>query len=96
MILSMLHWVIGEKPFDKTMRTFITQYSGKSVSVDDLRKVAEQASGQQLNWFFTQWLNSTGAPEFKNKYTVYRTARKAFAWSARSRRTWTCSACRWS
>src|SRR5215469_12486180 len=37
------------------------------------RKVAEQASGQQLGWFFTQWLNSTGAPEFKNKYTVYRT-----------------------
>ena len=40
---------------------------------NDLRKVAEQASGQQLTWFFTQWLDSTGAPEFKNKYTVYRT-----------------------
>ena len=72
-ILNMLRWVIGEEPFDKTMRTFLTQYSGKSASVADFRKVAEQASGQQLNWFFTQWLNSTGAPEFKNKYTVYRT-----------------------
>ena len=41
--------------------------------MNDFRKVAEQASGQQLGWFFTQWLNSTGAPEFKNKYTVYRT-----------------------
>ena len=36
-------------------------------------KSAEQASGEQLSWFFTQWLNSTGALEFKNKYTVYRT-----------------------
>jgi Peptidase family M1 domain/TPR repeat len=72
-ILNMLRWVIGDEAFDKTMRTFLTQYSGKSVTVDDFRKVAEQASGQQLNWFFTQWLNSTGAPEFKNKYTVYRT-----------------------
>jgi hypothetical protein len=72
-ILNMLRWVIGDQPFDTTMRNFLTQYSGKSASVEDFRKVAEQASGQQLTWFFTQWLNSTGAPEFKNKYTVYRT-----------------------
>ena len=73
MILQMLRWVIGDNPFDKTMRTFVTEYAGKAASVDDFRKVAEQSSGQQLTWFFTQWLNSTGAPEFKNKYTVYRT-----------------------
>jgi Peptidase family M1 domain/TPR repeat len=73
MILQMLRWVIGDEAFDKTMRTFVSQYSGKSATVDDFRKVAEQVSGQQLTWFFTQWLNSTGAPEFKNKYTVYRT-----------------------
>jgi hypothetical protein len=73
MILEMLHWVIGDEAFDKTMRTFVSQYSGKSVTINDFRKVAEQVSGQQLTWFFTQWLDSTGAPEFKNKYTVYRT-----------------------
>jgi Peptidase family M1 domain len=73
MILQMLRWVIGDNPFDKTMRAFVTQYAGKSASVADFRKIAEQSSGQQLTWFFTQWLDSTGAPEFKNKYTVYRT-----------------------
>jgi Peptidase family M1 domain len=73
MILQMLRWVIGEQPFDNTMREFASQYAGKSASVDDFRKLAEKASGQQLTWFFTQWLDSTGAPEFKNKYTVYRT-----------------------
>jgi aminopeptidase N len=73
MILQMLHWVIGDEAFDKTMRTFVSQYAGKSATVDDFRKIAEQTSGQKLNWFFTQWLDSTGAPEFKNKYTVYRT-----------------------
>ncbi len=73
MILAMLRWVIGEEAFDKTMYTFMAQYAGKPATVDDFRKVAEQTSGQQLTWFFTQWLDSTGAPEFKNKYTVYRT-----------------------
>jgi aminopeptidase N len=75
MILAMLRWAIGGQAFDKTMRTFVSQYAGKTVTVDDFRKIAEQVLGQQLTWFFTQWLNSTGAPEFKNKYTVYRTAK---------------------
>jgi tetratricopeptide (TPR) repeat protein len=72
-ILNMLRWVIGDQAFDKTMRDFLSQYAGKPATVDDLRKVAEAASGQQLSWFFVQWLDSTGAPEFKTKYTVYRT-----------------------
>jgi hypothetical protein len=72
-VLNMLRWVIGDQAFDKTMREFLAKYAGKSATVDDLRVVAEQASGQQLSWFFTQWLDSTGAPEFKTKYTIYRT-----------------------
>ena len=73
MILAMLRWVIGDQAFDNAMRAFTSQYAGKSATIEDFRQVAEKASGQQLSWFFTQWLNSTGAPEFKNKYTVYRT-----------------------
>ena len=72
-ILNMLRWVVGDQPFDKIMRDFLSQYSGKSATVQDFRKIAEQDSGQQLAWFFTQWLDSTGAPEFKDKYTIYRT-----------------------
>ncbi len=36
------------------------------------KAIAEQIYGDKLTWFFTQWLDSTGAPEFKTKYTVYR------------------------
>src|SRR5207245_2969427 len=32
----------------------------------------EQNYGDKLTWFFSQWLDSTGAPEFKTKYTIYR------------------------
>jgi hypothetical protein len=73
MIFHMLRWVIGDANFDKAMRSLVTEYAGKPIAADDLRKVTEQASGQQLTWFYTQWLDSTGAPEFKDKYTVFRT-----------------------
>jgi hypothetical protein len=74
MVLHMLRYVEGEQAFSKTMRDFVTQYAGKSAGVDDFEKLAEQASGDQLTWFFTQWLDSTGAPAFQNKYTIYRVA----------------------
>ena len=72
MILHMLRWVLGDEKFDQTMRSFAAKYAGKSASLDDFRALAEQNYGDQLTWFFSQWLDSTGAPEFKTKYTIYR------------------------
>ena len=72
MILHMLRWVMGDQKFNQAMRTFATQYTGKSATLADFQNVAEQVYGDKLTWFFTQWLDSTGAPEFKTKYTVYR------------------------
>jgi aminopeptidase N len=72
MILHMLRYVLGEQKYDLTMRTFASKYAGQSASLDDFRAIAEQNYGDKLTWFFSQWLDSTGAPEFKSKYTVYR------------------------
>ena len=71
-ILNMLRWVMGDDKFDNTMRGFAIQFAGKSATTADFQNIAQQHYGDQLTWFFTQWLNSTGAPDFKNKYTVYR------------------------
>ena len=72
MILHMLRWVLGEDKYNKTMREFASTYAGKSASMDDFKTIAEKNYGDQLTWFFSQWLDSTGAPEFKVKYTTYR------------------------
>jgi hypothetical protein len=70
--LHMLRWIAGDDNFKKILRTFVDQFAGKSVSTDDFRKVAENITGQPLQGFFIQWLESTGAPEFKKEYTVFR------------------------
>jgi tetratricopeptide (TPR) repeat protein len=72
MILHMLRWVLGEDKYNKTLREFASEYAGKSATTDDFRAIAEKYYGDQLTWFFSQWLDSTGAPEFKVKYTTYR------------------------
>ena len=72
MVFHMLRWEIGEDNFSKTLRALVTQYSSKPIRTRDVEKVAEQESQQQLTAFFAQWLDGTGAPQFVNKYTVYR------------------------
>ncbi len=72
MILHMLRWVVGEKKFLEIMRDFAAKYAGKSASTDDFRELTEKVYGQKLTWFYSQWMDSTSAPEFKAKYTVYR------------------------
>ncbi len=72
MILHMLRSVLGEDKYLKTMREFAATYAGKSATMDEFKAIAEKYYGDQLTWFFSQWLDSTGAPEFKLKYTVYR------------------------
>lgn len=71
-ILHMLRYVMGDEKFDNTMRGFALKHSTQSASGEDFRKEAEEHQGSSLVWFFSQWLDSTGAPEFKTKYTVYR------------------------
>ena len=71
-ILHMLRYVMGDEKFDNTMRGFALKFAGRSANGDDFRKEAEAHQGSSLVWFFSQWLDSTGAPEFKTKYTVYR------------------------
>ena len=72
MILHMLRWVVGEKDYLKIMREFAAKYTGKSATTDDFRELSEQVYTQKLTWFYSQWMDSTSAPEFKAKYTVYR------------------------
>lgn len=72
MIFHMLRWEIGDAAFDHTMKALAQQYAGKSISTNQFRALTEQNSGEKLGAFFTQWLDGTGAPEFKNKYTTYR------------------------
>ncbi|HTC90848.1 MAG TPA: M1 family aminopeptidase [Bryobacteraceae bacterium] len=72
-MLTMLRSVMGNDNFNKLMSGFPEKYAWQSVSTVDFRKFAEQISGQNLQYFFVQWLESSGAPEFKMEYTVFRT-----------------------
>jgi aminopeptidase N len=72
MVFHMLRWEIGDDNFEKTLKAIVTQYGEKPIRTRDVERIAEQESQQQLTAFFAQWLDGTGAPQFVDKYTVYR------------------------
>jgi hypothetical protein len=72
MIFHMLRWEIGDKAFLATLKGALSQYMDSSMRAADFEKVAEAQSQQQLTAFFAQWVDGTGAPQFNNKYAVYR------------------------
>lgn len=72
MIFHMLRWEVGDKAFLDIMKGVLSQYTNGSIRAVDLTKVSEAHSQQQLTAFFAQWVDGTGAPQFTNKYAVYR------------------------
>jgi aminopeptidase N len=61
--LHMLRGIIGTEAFWTGIREYYRRYRDRNASTADFRQVMEQASGQQLSWFFDQWLNRAGIPE---------------------------------
>jgi len=74
-VLNMLRSILGDENFMKLLRTVPERFAWKSINTADFQKVAEELSGQSLNYFFLQWIESSGAPEFKLEYTIFRTSK---------------------
>ena len=72
-VTNMLRYVMGDDKFFRALKQYAQNFSWKSALTDDFRKIASDVSGQDLGYFFIQWIESSGAPEFKLDYTIYRT-----------------------
>jgi len=72
MIFHMLRWEVGDKAFLSILKGALSQYTDAPMRTSDFEKVAEEQSQQQLIAFFSQWIDGTGAPQFTDKYEVFR------------------------
>ena len=72
-VLRMLRWVMGEEKFNVFLARYLEKFQNTPVSTDAFEQLASQVAGQDLNYFFDQWVSSSGVPEFTDEYTVFRT-----------------------
>jgi aminopeptidase N len=73
MVFRMLRESMGNEKFNQLLHMFLEQYRGKNASIDDFEKLASQVAVQNLRYFFAQWVEGTGVPEFTVDYQIIRT-----------------------
>lgn len=73
MVFRMLRESMGKEKFDRLLHDFLEQYRGKNASIDDFEKLASQVAVENLRYFFAQWVEGTGVPEFSVDYQIIRT-----------------------
>ena len=73
MVFRMLRETIGRENFDKLLAAYLENYRGKNASIDDFEKLATKISQDNLRYFFAQWVEGTGVPEFTVDYQIIRT-----------------------
>jgi aminopeptidase N len=72
-VMQMLRSTMGDAKFFEGVKAFLQQNAWKSVATEDFRKACEAAMGEELRYFFIQWVESNGAPEFKIEWKILRT-----------------------
>jgi hypothetical protein len=72
-VVQMLRSTMGDEKFFQALKNFLQQSAWKSATTEDFRKAAEAVMGEELRYFFIQWVESNGAPEFKLEWTILRT-----------------------
>lgn len=63
LVFHMLRREIGEDAFWSGLRRFTTRHLGRYAGWPDLEREFSAASGRDLRWFFSQWVERPGAPE---------------------------------
>jgi aminopeptidase N len=71
-VLYMLSQLIGRDKFNGFLAEWYLQNTGKAATTPDFVKFVQERTGQDYKWFFLQWVESTGVPDFRLDYTVYK------------------------
>lgn len=65
--LSQLGYVIGEKNLKKTLKRYYKDFAFKHPTPNDFIRVAEKVSGLELDWYLTDWTQTTNTIDYEIK-----------------------------
>src|SRR5262249_72396 len=74
-VLDMLRWVLGDDAFFRSLSHYLNKFEFGVAETNDFKVAIEEATGQNLHWFFDQWIYSEGYPELEVKYEWHRNQR---------------------
>ncbi len=64
-VLHQLRHVVGDKTFFDTLAAYRAAFEFSAATTDDFVAVASATYGEDLTWFFDQWVYQSGAPSYE-------------------------------
>ena len=71
-ILRMLEWVLGDEKFAAFLTRYVERFQNAPASTEAVKKLAADIAGEDMGYFFDQWLVDTGIPEMKIDTSTFR------------------------
>lgn len=68
--LAQLEYIIGKENVAKTLKRYFDDFSFKHPTPNDIKRTAEKVSGMQLDWYLTDWAQTTNTIDYAIKEVV--------------------------
>jgi len=83
LVLHQLRTLIGDERYMAIMRKYLDRANFGPVTTADLAKAASEVLGQDMGWYFDQWIDQPGTPEIKVETRVEPAAGGGFQLAVR-------------
>jgi len=64
-VIHSLRKMLGDEPFFRAVRHHLERNGGKAIAPRDVADAFVESTGQELGWFFEQWLDRAGHPKLE-------------------------------
>lgn len=71
-VLYMLSQLVGRDQLHSLLGEWYRERADQEASTAAFAELVNQRTGTDYRWFFIQWLDSVGIPEFRTDYTIYK------------------------
>ncbi|MDZ7343574.1 MAG: M1 family aminopeptidase [candidate division KSB1 bacterium] len=65
LLYEMLRYVVGDSTFKEILHQYYREWQFKHADEAAFVEICERVSGQELNWFFNQWLHETPTVDYQ-------------------------------
>ncbi|MCZ6877929.1 MAG: M1 family aminopeptidase [Acidobacteria bacterium] len=71
-ILYMLSQLVGKQQLNGLLGDWYRRKAHQTANTRELAEFLQERTGEDYRWFFVQWVESVGVPEFRIDYTIYK------------------------
>lgn len=77
-VLFMLGQLAGRDKFNGFLGDWYKLNANQNTTTSEFVKFVREKTGEDYDWFFVQWVESVGIPEFRVEYTIYKLKQGGF------------------